>query len=300
MTVRETPVFFPSGPHILAGIVTEPQEANGLCVMIPWGAGAYPSSARNRIRTRLARAFAADGFHVFRFDYEGVAESEGTFIERTLDTPTDADIRAASGWLAEQGFTKYVIVGNCFGAWSSLLASPDLPGLQAIAMINAPVKGDHADQLTTKRPMRRWIRKLRRLSLTRFRDPDERAKARRVAKAKLGDVAGIQNRHGTMYRRVVRDLTKRGVPVLALYGDDGGFREDFESELSSGMASVFEAAGSSARYVFLDLPLTGYPSLEVQDAALAVLTSWVNDVARSASQPTGRSAGDGSKRPDEN
>lgn len=279
MSSRETPVFFPSGGLTLTGILTEPEEPNGLVILIPWGAGAYPSSARNRFRARMARALAADGFHAFRFDYEGVGESDGAFRSRTLDDPLDEDIVAASDWLTDQGFDRHVIVGNCFGAWSTLVAVDRLPALAAMAMLNAPVKHDHHQQLTTKRSLRRWVRKARRMRAARWLDSDVRSRARAVATTKIGDAVRVPTRHANRYGRAMRMLAERRVPLLVMYGNDG-FREDFEAALSSGLDRVLNSPTHVTRLEFLDQPMTGYPSLQVQERAIEIVTSWANDVAR--------------------
>lgn len=285
MIIRETPVFFEGGSATLAGIVTEPRDSNDLVVMIPWGAGAYPSSARNRFRARLARTLAERGFHAFRFDYEGVGESDGVFRTRTLDDPFDADIVAASTWLTHRGFERQLVVGNCFGAWSTLVAVDRLPALSGIAMLNAPVKHDHHQQLTMRRSLRRWARKARRMKLGRWLDSDVRSRARTIAATKIGDVAGVQSRHASHYGKAMRVVAERRLPLLVVYGNDG-FRGDFEAALESGLDRVFDGQGHLSRYELLDQPMTGYPSLAIQHKAMEVVTSWADDVARELARST--------------
>ncbi len=291
MTVEETPVFFPGGASCLAGIVTVPDRANGVSVLIPWGAGAYPSSARNRIRARLARNLASKGFHALRFDYEGVGESDGDFRVRTLEDSGEADIVAACSWLTERGLDRQIIVGNCFGAWSALLAAPSLPHLEGLAMINSPVRRDHTQKIAAERPLSWWIERARGLTLAKLRIPESRARYRRMATAKLASVSKLGRQQGSQYARRVRWLADRDIPLFVLYGDDVGFRPDFEEELSTGLATAFDDAGPLTRYLLLNEPLAGYPSLGVQQTVLDLVSGWVNDVADASLSSGGRMSG---------
>jgi hypothetical protein len=73
---EEELVYFPCGDISLAGVLSVPAETNGRAVLIPWGGRSFPSSARNRVRVRLARTLAEQGFHR---DPRGAAFSDLTY-----------------------------------------------------------------------------------------------------------------------------------------------------------------------------------------------------------------------------
>ena len=159
--VEERLVFFPCGDAALAGVLTVPREANGRTILIPWGAGAFPSSGRNRLRTRLRRTLAEEGFYCFRFDYLGVGESDGEYRTPDMDRPNTEEIVAASAWLTSQGLGRITIVTNCFGGWSSLMAAPKILGLEGFAAVNPPVRRDHDQVRAGDGSLLWWINKIR-------------------------------------------------------------------------------------------------------------------------------------------
>ena len=83
----------------------------------------------------LGRALRRAGYATLTFDYSGHGASGDEII--TFD-PLVEDFRAASGWLADQGFARQVCVGHEFGATVSLLARP--PAVQTFILIS-PVLG---------------------------------------------------------------------------------------------------------------------------------------------------------------
>lgn len=75
---------------------------------------------------RLARAVAAAGHPVLRFDYYGTGDSEGPFVEADVQTRL-ADIRAAAGWLRERtGCGRPALVGLRLGATLAARAAEEL------------------------------------------------------------------------------------------------------------------------------------------------------------------------------
>lgn len=276
MEIEERPIFFACGSLSLAGILSVPAQPSGIAVLIPWGGGAYPSSGRNRIRTRMARTFAEQGFHAFRFDYQGVGESEGRYRKRDLDEPYSDDIIAASEWLTSQGHDRVVVVANCFGGWSSLLSAERIPGLEAMAVINTPVRRDHIEKAAKERPLRWWMEKLKRVSLRKLRTPEVRKRYRKMAAAKASAIVGA-HRDDARFATAVKWLVDRDIPLLLLYGQ-GGFRSDFEAELDRGLREVVEKAGPLARVLRVEEFMPGYGSLPSQTAVLREITQWLGEL----------------------
>jgi pimeloyl-ACP methyl ester carboxylesterase len=274
-SIEERLVFFPFGATSLAGILAVPAEPNGRTVLIPWGGGAYPSSGRNRLRTRLARTLAEQGFHSFRFDYRGVGESDGDYRRPDMAAPNTEEVVAACAWLASQGLPRIVIVAHCFGAWSSLMAAPMIPGLEGMALINAPVRRDH-EQMAGAGSWRWWASHLRKLKLSKLRSAERRARYRKLVAAKASSLVGSGS-SDTRYARAVGFMVDRRIPVLLIYGEDG-FRADLELEADHGLRAAIERAGPPTRLVTVSERLQGCASLAAQDVLLKEVVPWLHEL----------------------
>ena len=83
----------------------------------------------------LGRTMRRAGYATLAFDYSGHGESGDEII--TFD-PLIEDFRSASGWLADQGFTRQICVGHEFGAAVALRSRP--PAVQTYVLVS-PVLG---------------------------------------------------------------------------------------------------------------------------------------------------------------
>ena len=83
----------------------------------------------------LGRALRRAGYATLAFDFSGHGESGDEII--TFD-PLIEDFRAASGWLADQGFARQICVGHEFGATVALRANA--PSVQTYVLVS-PVLG---------------------------------------------------------------------------------------------------------------------------------------------------------------
>ncbi len=70
---------------------------------------------------RLARVYRAAGYATLEFDYSGHGDSDDDIV--TSEHQVE-DLRAASGWLVDQGFPRQAVHGHSFGAVTALLARP--------------------------------------------------------------------------------------------------------------------------------------------------------------------------------
>ena len=68
--------YFKSGDLILCGILTRPTKNTDKCIVLCHGITV--DKDEGGIFTELARKLAEAGFTVFRFDFRGHEESEGT------------------------------------------------------------------------------------------------------------------------------------------------------------------------------------------------------------------------------
>lgn len=87
--------------------------------------------------TRLARALAADGLAVLRFDMTGIGGSEGDFAETSFSSNLD-DVEAAAAALATRVAPVALLIGHSFGGAAVLAAAARLPEARAVVTIGAP------------------------------------------------------------------------------------------------------------------------------------------------------------------
>jgi exosortase A-associated hydrolase 2 len=111
----ETPLFFSNGQSRLFGILHEPMPRHHMGVVLchPFGEEKLWS---HRVFVTFARALAAEGYHVLRFDYRGNGDSDGDFAESSVETALE-DISTAIDLLKERtGVVSVCLVGLRLGA----------------------------------------------------------------------------------------------------------------------------------------------------------------------------------------
>lgn len=92
--------------------------------------------------SRLARALAARGFGVLRFDFAGLGNSGGTFADATFAADVD-DLVAAGNAMAEDGKPPSILIGHSLGGAAALMAAGKMPGMRAVATLGAPFDVSH-------------------------------------------------------------------------------------------------------------------------------------------------------------
>jgi pimeloyl-ACP methyl ester carboxylesterase len=275
-------VFFACGDVSLAGILAAPAHPNGLAVVIPWGGGNFPSSARNRVRARLARTLAERGFHAFRFDNIGVGESEGQYRKPDLARPNTEEILAASAFLRSRGLERQVIIGYCFGGWSTLTAAAKFQSLEAVVVLNAPVGRDHDQVLAGDGDLRWWVSKLRKLKWRDLMRADRRIRYRKMLAAKANSLVASPRAGGRKFSDGVEFLIDEHIPLLLLYGTDDS-RADLEIELGRGLRARLEEAGPLTRLVTVPERLEGFASLSAQDLLIETVVPWLDQLVLTSS-----------------
>jgi putative redox protein len=125
--------------HVLAGKLELPVGPPHAYALL---AHCFTCSKDNLAAVRLARALAADGIAVLRFDFTGLGQSGGAFGEGGLSSDI-ADILAAAGAMAEAGIAPALLVGHSFGGAAVLAAALQLPQVEAVATIAAPFDVQH-------------------------------------------------------------------------------------------------------------------------------------------------------------
>lgn len=96
---------------------------------------------------RIAESLSRAGLAVLRFDFTGLAQSEGDFA-RTSFLTNLADLRAAASFMASQSFGLHnlapqILIGHSLGGAAVLAAAPQIASVTGIATIGAPAEPGH-------------------------------------------------------------------------------------------------------------------------------------------------------------
>jgi dienelactone hydrolase len=137
--VREEAVLF-GKTGSLVGIITDPPVVNSnpqLPAIICLNAGIIHRVGPNRLYVKLARALAALGFVVLRFDFSGIGDSP--FRDDTLPFRQSAvsETQEAMNYLeAARGSKRFVLTGICSGAMISFHTACCDPRVGGAVLIN--------------------------------------------------------------------------------------------------------------------------------------------------------------------
>ena len=91
---------------------------------------------------RIAARLTAHGLAVLRFDFTGLGHSGGEFANTDF-TSNVGDLRAAAGWMAQNGLEPQLLIGHSLGGAAAVAAAPDIKGLRALVTIGAPADPGH-------------------------------------------------------------------------------------------------------------------------------------------------------------
>jgi exosortase A-associated hydrolase 1 len=136
----EEPVCIESQGERLIGVLHRPQTPSGASrgVVIVVGGPQYRVGSHRQF-VLLARALAARGTPVLRFDLAGMGDSDGEFagFERSA-----ADIRAAIDALqhGERSVREVCLWGLCDGASAALMYAPQDPRVSHLVLVNPWVR----------------------------------------------------------------------------------------------------------------------------------------------------------------
>jgi len=138
---RERPVVFACGSDALVGVLHEAAGRRGILILV--GGPQYRVGSHRQF-VLMARAFAASGFPVLRFDYRGMGDSDGE--PRTFEDIAD-DIRRAIEVFAREcaGLEEIVLWGLCDAASSASMFCNAEPRIGALILANPWVRNDRAE-----------------------------------------------------------------------------------------------------------------------------------------------------------
>jgi pimeloyl-ACP methyl ester carboxylesterase len=283
----ESVVHFEADGETLAGIVTRPVgNALGVGVIILSGGANTTSMGPRRFSVRLARFLSERGFHTLRFDYHGLGESTGVMPVYRLDTPFVQDLTGAISVLDDLGLRRFILVGKCIGARTALAKATELPGLEGLVLISAPVrdfeKGERGYARTAEK-LSIWDyvkRASRPRTLQRLLDPRRRTAYRKLARAKIEALKSGRG-HGTEakssssgFLEPLEVVARSKTPVLFIYGEADQPYAEF-SAASRGPLGDLLATAASVHVRTLPAEVQGFSRLVVQDQTFDIVGDWI-------------------------
>lgn len=122
----------------LIGVVTEPENpGNNHLAVVLLNAGLIHRIGPNRLYVKLARALAAQGCYVLRFDLSGVGDSLPRPDHMPVEKFTIDDTVQAMDYLAScYGCQRFVLMGHCAGAYHSYRTAMQDPRVAGVVMMN--------------------------------------------------------------------------------------------------------------------------------------------------------------------
>lgn len=94
----------------------------------------------------ICQAMNSEGIAVLRFDFTGLGESEGDFVETDFSSNV-ADIEAACEFMEKEHGPVSLLIGHSLGGAAVLFAAARISSVKAVATIGAPASPEHVQHL---------------------------------------------------------------------------------------------------------------------------------------------------------
>lgn len=127
----------------LVGILHEPDARPAAWVLF---AHCFTCTKNIKAAVHVSQALVEQGFAVLRFDFTGLGESEGAFVDTTFSSNIH-DLLAAAKYLEREHQSPAVLVGHSLGGAAVLRAAAKLASVQAVSTIAAPADPGHVQKL---------------------------------------------------------------------------------------------------------------------------------------------------------
>ena len=158
----------------------DPQSARGICVLL-LSPGIKGRIGPHRLYLKIAAGLVPRGFHVLRFDFYGLGDSDGVIDERLTsdmyNTIQDgryvADTIAAMDWMQSTvGVKRFVGSGLCGGSITAMLAAAQDKRIESILSLSIPTAFDGGEANWARFATARQLEGIRRGYLKRLLKPE--------------------------------------------------------------------------------------------------------------------------------
>nr|VFK58630.1 MAG: putative redox protein [Candidatus Kentron sp. UNK]VFK68498.1 MAG: putative redox protein [Candidatus Kentron sp. UNK] len=134
MTRKDKLIFDNGQGKQLAGILERPAAEPNIFALF---AHCFTCTKDILAASRISRALASEGIGVFRFDFTGLGDSEGSLADTTLSTHMQ-DIIGAADYLRERFMAPKLLIGHSLGGVAVLSTAKAIPEATAVVTIAAP------------------------------------------------------------------------------------------------------------------------------------------------------------------
>lgn len=131
--------FTSSQGHRLAGLIDTPEGQTRAYAVF---AHCFTCNKDLPIAGRIGRELSREGISLVRFDFPGLGNSEGRFVESTFSTNVD-DLLAVSEQMSRTLGPPELMIGHSFGGPTAIVAASKLETVAAVAVIGAPFSPEH-------------------------------------------------------------------------------------------------------------------------------------------------------------
>jgi uncharacterized OsmC-like protein/fermentation-respiration switch protein FrsA (DUF1100 family) len=102
----------------------------------------FTCGKKNLAAVRVARALASGGIGVLRFDFTGLGDSEGSFVDSSFSLNVQ-DLVSAAEAMRDAGMSPDLLIGHSLGGAAILAATGSIASARAVATIAAPFDVGH-------------------------------------------------------------------------------------------------------------------------------------------------------------
>ena len=265
----------------LVGIVSDPsgsEHNNGLPGVILLNAGLVHRVGPNRLYVNMARALAAQGFVVLRFDFSGIGDSQVRSDTRPREKRAVDEVQDAMDLLAQRrGIDRFLLMGICSGATDSFNTACQDSRVVGAVLIN--LLGYEQQVVSYVRSSRYW--KTRLFAPKYWVRPLLGRGNYRLWFSRLRDV--LQKRSASFAARDIaadfRALTLRGVRLLYILGSADISLEYFEIVLGSTANELTESGKLRVEVIQQTDHL--FTPLRSQQLLLEIVQDWIQGMAQS-------------------
>lgn len=126
----------------LAAKIDIPDGEHKACALF---AHCFTCSKNLKAVGNIAKALNKKGVAVFRFDFTGLGDSDGSFEDTNFSSNVD-DLIAASGYMEKEMSSPSILIGHSLGGAAVIQAAHRLESVKAVATIGAPSNPKHVER----------------------------------------------------------------------------------------------------------------------------------------------------------
>ena len=297
----ETALYLQSGDEAVFAIRTSPVvPETGIGVVLAHSGYNNFSAHRNGVWTSISRQLACAGIPSLRFDFAGTGESSGIFTYRLRGQPV-ADETAAMDALRATGCQQLLLVGSCFGAFPSVMASvaredvagvillaptlvsPDARGVATFwGRLREAVNRQTLRTVATNRDYRRWFF-ARLASLAKTKVAVKLSRPARHAPASSGaePSAVVSPGRGLLMENELARLVTSGRQVEVVYGtnDDNLARVAADPDASRALRLLREHRPRGLAWTELEGAVHGMEDIAVQEQLIGLVVGRARELS---------------------